>query len=78
MALIKKLTKIGNSYGIILPTEVLKIAGMVPEGDCEIEVDGEGVLLKPHFKTTKTDQKIMESMARFIRKYRQDLKKLAE
>lgn len=77
MALIKKLTKIGNSYGVILPSDVLKMAGIEPLGECEIEVDKEGVLLRPHFKGSKKDERVMKAMARFMSKYRSDLKKLA-
>ena len=77
MALVKKLTKIGNSWGVILPTEVLKIVGIEPEGECEIEVDREGVVLRPHLKTAEKDAKVASATARFIKKYRADLKKLA-
>jgi putative addiction module antidote len=77
MALVKKLTKIGNSWGVILPAEVLKISGLEPTGECEIEVDRKGVLLRPHLKENKKDKKVIEAMSRFIKKYRNDLKKLA-
>ncbi len=77
MALVKKLTKIGNSYGVILPAEILKIAGIEPEDECELEVEKDGVLLRPYRKGRSHDQKVMKAMARFMKKYRDDLKKLA-
>ena len=77
MPLVKKLTKIGNSWGVILPADVLKVAQMDPTTECEIRVEKEGILLKPHFKKDREDQRVMKAMARFIKKYRNDLKKLA-
>jgi len=77
MALIKKLTKIGNSYGVILPLDLLNVAGLKPEGDCEIQVDKEGVHLKPVPPHQAKDQDVIKAMARFVRKYQKDLKKLA-
>jgi antitoxin component of MazEF toxin-antitoxin module len=77
MVLVKKLTRIGNSWGVILPTEVLKVTGFDPHGACDIEVKKDFVLLRPHNKKNKQDEKVMTAMARFIRKYRDDLKRLA-
>jgi antitoxin component of MazEF toxin-antitoxin module len=75
MVLVKKLTKIGNSWGAILPSDILKMAGIKRE--YEIHLEKRGVLLSPHFPITKKDQKVMETMAKFIKKYHTDLKKLA-
>ena len=77
MALIKKLTKIGNSYGVILPSEVLKLAGMEFDSELDVTVEKEGVLIRPRKFQDKRDKRVMEAMARFIKKYRHDLKKLA-
>lgn len=77
MALVKKLTKIGNSWGVILPADVLQIVGIEPAGECEVEVDAEGVLLRPHRKAGSADARVSAAMARFLKKYRSDLKKLA-
>ena len=77
MALIKKLTRIGNSYGVILPTEILKVAGMEPEGEYEIQVKEGEVSIHPHRKEDDLDKRVMESMTKFMKKYRADLKKLA-
>lgn len=77
MTLTKKITKIGNSYGIILPNEFMKNIGLKPNGECEIETEGDCILLRPHLKKSKKDQAVAEATSRFIRKYRQDLQKLA-
>lgn len=75
--LVKKITKVGNSWAVILPVEVMESSGLVPGGECEFHPKKEGVLLKPHFKNTSKDRKIAEATARFIAKYRADLKRLA-
>ena len=77
MALVKKLTKIGNSYGLILPAQVLKLVGMEPEEECEIHVENNIILLKPHHKSLIKNEKVKKAMARFMKKYQYDLKKLA-
>ncbi len=77
MALVKKLTKIGNSYGVILSTDILKLAGMAPDGEFEIDADEKGIVLRPHFSKTPTDKKVSQAVERFIKKYRKDLQNLA-
>ncbi len=75
--LVKKITKVGNSWAILLPAEIMQSAGLEPGEECELHPKKEGVLLKPHHKTTLKDRKVAEATARFIGKYRSDLKKLA-
>lgn len=77
MTLTKKISRIGNSYGVILPNEFMKVAGLEPGGECEIETQGESIILRAHFKENKKDQTVAKATSRFIRKYRQDLQKLA-
>jgi antitoxin component of MazEF toxin-antitoxin module len=77
MALIKKLTKIGNSWGVILSIDLMKLAGFEPDDEYEIEVEEGAILLRPHrTKEEKKDKRIMETMERLVRKYRGDLEKL--
>lgn len=77
LMLVKKITKVGNSWAVILPNEIMQSSGLVPGGECEFHPKKEGILLKPHFKPKSKDKKIAEATARFIAKYRNDLKKLA-
>ena len=77
MTLTKKICKIGNSYGVILPNEFMKIAGIKPGSECEIETQGDSIVLRAHFKENEKDQAVAKATSRFIRKYRQDLQKLA-
>ncbi len=77
MTLVKKITKIGNSYGIILPHHVLKLVGLKPGGECLVDADKDKVSIRPSSKLNKTDQRVMEAMTKFIKKYRKDLQRLA-
>ena len=77
MTLVKKLTKIGNSWGIILPTEILHLSGVEPEGECEIDVGNHEIRLRPHRKMNLIDKRVEQAMGRFVKKYHKDLKKLA-
>ena len=73
MALVKKLIRIGNSLGVILPSEILKIAGL--DGDSEIEIAAEEgrVLLRT---TRLKDHKIMKTFMSVVKDYDETLKKL--
>lgn len=85
MALIKKLTKIGNSWGVLLPLEVMKMAGIETNSELELQVAEEGLLLSPVNADSREvtnledpmDQEVAKATAGFIRRYREDLQKLA-
>ncbi len=75
MALIKKITKIGNSYGIILPSDVMNLVNATPDSEVEIRVDGGKIILHPILENEKC---VMESFAKFVGLYPDTLKKLAQ
>ena len=77
MGTVKKLTKIGNSYGVILPQEVLRIVGIDPKKGCHISIEKERVTIEPAQKTKSLDDNVAESMIRFMKRYRSDLQKLS-
>ncbi|MBL7686275.1 MAG: hypothetical protein JNK65_09630 [Deltaproteobacteria bacterium] len=77
MVLVKKFTKIGNSWGVILPSEAFQALDLSPESECEIEIKKNVVQLRPHKKVSSKDEKVMKAMARFLKKYRDDLQRLA-
>ena len=71
----KKLTKIGNSYGVILSKELLDQAGIGEKDELEMEVrEGELVLRVANLK----DYKVMKSFLSVVRDYDPLLKRLAE
>lgn len=75
MGLVKKITKIGNSYGLILPSDVMELVGIKPESEVEISVEKEGLFIHP---TLKEDRLVIENFATFVKRYGDTLKKLAQ
>ena len=41
----RRLTKIGNSYGLILPRDVLDLLGVDPSSEVEVELAGNTLLV---------------------------------
>ncbi|HCU24957.1 MAG TPA: hypothetical protein DF383_08065 [Deltaproteobacteria bacterium] len=75
MVLVKKLSKIGNSYGVILPAEVLEIAGLSKEEEVEISVKENRVILKP---TRLKDHQVMKVFMGVLEDYDKTFEKLAK
>jgi antitoxin component of MazEF toxin-antitoxin module len=75
MALVKKFTKIGNSTGIILPADILKVAGMNEDSEVEVEVKGHQIVLSP---ANLKDHKVMKTFLKVIQDYGETFKKLAK
>ena len=74
MALVKKITKIGNSYGLILPSDIMELIGLKPDSEIEITVEKGGLLIHP---TREEDHLIMEAFGQFVSEYDETLRKLA-
>lgn len=75
MGVVKKLTKIGNSYGVILPREYLEEIGIDEKAEVEVEVKGGEVTLRP---ARLEDYKIMKTFLSVVRDYEPVLKRLAK
>ena len=71
----KKLTKIGNSYGVILSKEILEQVGINEKGELEMEVRGNELVLRP---TNLKDHKVMKAFLSVVKRYDPLLKRLAE
>lgn len=74
MALMKKISKIGNSYGVIIPSDVMALVGLKPDAEVEITVEKGGLLIHP---TRQEDQLVMETFRQFADQYDETLRKLA-
>ena len=48
MATIKKLTLLGNSRAVILPKALLDQIDLGPEGEVEITLQDQAILIRPH------------------------------
>lgn len=76
MTIVKKLTKIGNSYGVILPKRILQLVGVKPEEGCRITVEESRVTIEPAKTSKGLDERVAQAMLRFMKKYRSDLSRL--
>jgi antitoxin component of MazEF toxin-antitoxin module len=45
--MIKKLTAIGNSYGLIIDKSILELLEIAPETDLDVSTDGERLIIEP-------------------------------
>lgn len=75
MALVKKLTKIGNSTGIILPSDVLKLVGIDDDSEVQISTKDHQIILEP---ANLKDRQVMETFLSVLEDYDDTLKKLAK
>jgi putative addiction module antidote len=75
MSLVKKITKIGNSYGLILPSEIMALVDINPDDEVEISVAQGGLLIHP---TKQEDQEVIKAFNDFINRYDETLSKLAQ
>ena len=75
MALTKKLTRIGNSMGIVLPADLLDMVGIGENQEVSLSLKGDGILLKP---VRLKDHKIMKTFMSVLEDYNNTFKKLAK
>ena len=54
MAVIRKLTQIGNSKGIILPQTILEMLEWDPEGEVELKIEGKKLVVTPYKRRSAT------------------------
>lgn len=74
MALEKKITKIGNSYGLIIPSDIMDLVGITPDSEVEITIDHGALLIHP---THKEDKLITQAFTKFVEQFGETLQKLA-
>ena len=71
--MIKKLSKYGNSFAIIIDKPILELLNITYNTSLKIKTDGEKIIIEPVKKTML--EKLYKKNAR---KYAEDLKKLAK
>ena len=74
---IKKLTKHGNSWALVIDKPVLDLLKLDPETPLEISTDGQTLFIAPA-RDTKRRKKFEAALEKTNRKYGRALKKLAE
>lgn len=75
MALLKKLTKIGNSTGVIFPADLMKLAGIDENSEVSLSIRGDGILVKP---VRIKDHKILKTFMGVLEDFDATFKKLAK
>ncbi len=73
----KRLTKIGNSLGIVLDRPLLEKLGVDAETDLEVSTDGSVILISP-VRSKRRDAKLKRVTDRVFDAYAGAFKKLAE
>jgi antitoxin component of MazEF toxin-antitoxin module len=75
--MIKKLTKHGNSWAVVIDKPVLELLQIEPETPLEITTDGQTLTISP-VRDAKRRKQIEAALEKANRKYGRALKKLAE
>lgn len=76
MAMIKKLSAVGNSLGIIIERPVLELLGITKDTPLEVKTDGEALIIRPAKLSKK--ERIRESGERMMAVHDETLRKLAK
>ena len=78
MAVIRKLTQIGNSKGIILPQTILEMLEWDPEGDIELKVEGKKLVMTPARRRYATSEEAQAVANKVFTKHRRLMEKLSK
>ena len=77
MALTKKLTAIGNSYGIVIDRPILELLGITPETELELRTDdGQRIVVEP--KRLAKRARLEAAHSRTVRNHGETFRKLAK
>ncbi len=72
--MIKKLTSIGNSLGLVIERPILELLDIDSETDLDIKTDGESLIIRPVRKDHET--RVKESVELMMEIHDNSLKKL--
>lgn len=74
--MVKKLSAVGNSLGIIIDRPILELLGITKDTPLEIRTDGEALIIRPATQDAK--ERIRESTKRMMAVHDETLRKLAK
>lgn len=74
--MIKKLSAIGNSLGLIIERPILELLGIDKDTPLEVKTDGEALIIRPAKLSKKA--RVRESTRRMMNAHDQVLRKLAK
>lgn len=75
--MIKRLTKHGNSYALIIEKRIMELLGIDPETPLEISTDGDTLTVVP-VRDEKRRKLVEAALAKTNAKYRKMLNRLSE
>jgi antitoxin MazE len=76
VAMIKKLSAVGNSLGLIIERPILELLNITKDTALEIKTDGEALIIRPVRITKK--ERVRESARRMMAVHDDTLRKLAK
>jgi antitoxin MazE len=76
MAIIKKLTRLGNSSAVILEKPVMQLLELEPESDVSITVEGDAICIRRH--RTATNERVRAAAKKVVHTRRRLLQRLAK
>ena len=75
--MIKKLTKHGNSYAMVIDKPILELLRATPEMSFEIISDGRSLVLTP-VRAPEEEKRLSDAVAMIHKRFGNAMKKLAE
>ena len=76
MAIIKKLTRLGNSSAVILDKPVLQLLELEPQSDVRITVEGDAICIRRH--PLASDDRVRATATKVFRTRRRLMQRLAK
>ena len=76
---VQKIQKVGNSAGVLLPSDWLAKTGLKPGSKVRVEVTDQRIIILPEGKDreVRVDAKFAQEVDQFLRRNREILKRLA-
>jgi len=74
--MIKKLTAIGNSLGLIIEKPILELLNIDRETPLEVRTDGEGLIIRPQRQSRSA--RLKEAAEKMMEAHDETLRKLAK
>jgi antitoxin component of MazEF toxin-antitoxin module len=78
--MVKTLTRMGNSYGVLIERPIMELLHITPETQFEISVlpDGQGLSIKPIATPVSRSERVRQTAKRVMQQNDRVMKKLAE
>ena len=76
--MIKKLSAVGNSLGLIIERPILELLDITKDTLLEVKTDGEALIIRPAKRSKNRKERIRESTRRMMAVHDETLRKLAK